>query len=196
MLRRKIGEKIPYCPKCGVEVSEEDKFCSSCGARLTSAKKKEVQEGDSEGWSKEKKTKTRDRVLGIIGFIVVSMFVLAAIVYIIGPQGPKEVAESYSKNWINSSPEEAYELLSSSAKNEIDYSDFQTKVEMWSDGMEMQVTSIEVDRVENIYQYENRAKVKVVYEVEKMLKSVHVEKEMELVKENESWKMKKAYSPL
>jgi len=25
---------VPYCPKCGKEVSEEDAFCPSCGASL------------------------------------------------------------------------------------------------------------------------------------------------------------------
>jgi TM2 domain-containing membrane protein YozV len=38
-LKRRRGESLPFCPKCGKEVKAEDVFCPSCGYNLKSVVK-------------------------------------------------------------------------------------------------------------------------------------------------------------
>ena len=34
LLKREAREKMPYCPKCGAELSADTKFCTNCGAPM------------------------------------------------------------------------------------------------------------------------------------------------------------------
>lgn len=70
---------MPYCPKCGVEVSEEMDFCTQCGARLKSspvrvrrekAEKEEKREKQEKGEKVEKAEKYEKREFGYVGPLV------------------------------------------------------------------------------------------------------------------------------
>ena len=48
---------MPYCPKCGAEVSEEIKFCSKCGAPLGPLPPRMRREKEEKGEKHEKREK-------------------------------------------------------------------------------------------------------------------------------------------
>ncbi len=40
MLKKKVKKGVKYCPKCGAELKEEDKFCIKCRYSFEKRKKK------------------------------------------------------------------------------------------------------------------------------------------------------------
>jgi len=70
---------MPYCPKCGKEVSEEMDFCPQCGASLKptparvqmeKAEKEEKQEKEEKEEKAEKTEKYEKREFGYVGPLV------------------------------------------------------------------------------------------------------------------------------
>ena len=76
---------MPYCPKCGVEVSEEIDFCPQCGAHLKpspvrvqgeKAEKEEKREKQEKGEKAEKAEKYEKREFGYVGPFVGGLFLI------------------------------------------------------------------------------------------------------------------------
>lgn len=64
---------MPYCPKCGVEVSEEMEFCSQCGKRLKPVPaqvQREKAEKEEKREKAEKGEKLEKREFGYVGPLV------------------------------------------------------------------------------------------------------------------------------
>ena len=78
---------MPYCPKCGVEVSEEMDFCPQCGKRLKPSPARVQREKAEKEEKREKAEKYEKREFGYVGPFVGGviliflgvMFYLAAI---------------------------------------------------------------------------------------------------------------------
>jgi len=78
---------MPFCAKCGKEVSEDMEFCPECGQRLKEGftpeeRQKYIEElkASVEGGKPPKKTKiTRKKLAGIIGGCIIAIIVIAVI---------------------------------------------------------------------------------------------------------------------
>jgi predicted nucleic acid-binding Zn ribbon protein len=67
---RLIGERMPYCWKCGTLVEEDAKFCPKCGTVVSSAP----------AGAKQRIEKPRRRPLGFVAIVLISILVVAVIV--------------------------------------------------------------------------------------------------------------------
>ena len=74
---------MPYCPKCGAEVSEEMNFCSKCGATLgplpprVRREKEEKAEKHEKREKSEKTEKYEKREYGYIGPLIGGLILIA-----------------------------------------------------------------------------------------------------------------------
>ncbi len=59
---------MPYCPKCGAEVTEEMKFCSKCGATLGLPPPRVRREMEEKREKREKSEKAEKREKGEYGY--------------------------------------------------------------------------------------------------------------------------------
>ncbi len=59
---------MPYCPKCGAEVTEEMKFCSKCGAALGPPPPRVRREKEEKREKREKSEKAEKREKGEYGY--------------------------------------------------------------------------------------------------------------------------------
>jgi uncharacterized membrane protein YvbJ len=96
---------MPYCPKCGAEVSEEMKFCSKCGATVGPLpprvrREKEEKEEKSEKHEKreksEKAEKYEKREYGYIGPLIggLILIVVGLMAYLAA------IRPIYVHNWV------------------------------------------------------------------------------------------------
>lgn len=72
---------MPYCPKCGAEVSEEMKFCSKCGATLGPLPPRVRREKEEKHEKREKSEKTEKhekREYGYIGPLIGGLILIVA----------------------------------------------------------------------------------------------------------------------
>ncbi len=98
---------MPYCPKCGAEVSEEMAFCPKCGAslkveaaaapapprRAEKEEKQEKQEKEEKGEKTEKHEKREFGVIGpLIGGLVLIFLGLVSYLQISGVLLPQDVS--------------------------------------------------------------------------------------------------------
>jgi hypothetical protein len=94
-----LGEKsMPYCPKCGAEVSEEMSFCPKCGATLgplpprVRREKEEKHEKREKSEKMEKHEKSEYGYIGpLIGGLILIVVGLMAYLATISP--------IYASNW-------------------------------------------------------------------------------------------------
>jgi len=61
-------KSVPYCPRCGAEVTEEMKFCSKCGATLGPLPPRERREKEEKHEKREKSEKAEKREKGEYGY--------------------------------------------------------------------------------------------------------------------------------
>ncbi len=59
---------MPYCPKCGAEVTEQMKFCSKCGATLGPPPPRVRREKEEKREKQEKSEKAEKREKGEYGY--------------------------------------------------------------------------------------------------------------------------------
>ncbi len=59
---------MPYCPKCGAEVTEQMKFCSKCGAALGPPPPRVRREKEEKREKQEKSEKAEKREKGEYGY--------------------------------------------------------------------------------------------------------------------------------
>ena len=86
---------MPYCTKCGAEVSEEMEFCPKCGTRLkpppapVRMEKEEKEEKEEKREKTEKKEKYEKREFGYVGPLVggVILIIVGIMLYLaaVGP---------------------------------------------------------------------------------------------------------------
>jgi uncharacterized membrane protein YvbJ len=89
---------MPYCPKCGAEVSEEMRFCTRCGATLGSFPPRERREKEEKHEKREKSEKAEKHEKGeygylgpLIGGLVLVVVGLMASLHAISP--------TYARSW-------------------------------------------------------------------------------------------------
>ena len=92
---------MPYCPKCGAEVSEEMNFCSKCGAALgplpprVRREKEEKIEKREKREKSEKAEKYEKREYGYIGPLIGGLILIVAglMAYL------HAISPMYARNW-------------------------------------------------------------------------------------------------
>lgn len=68
-----FGENMPYCPKCGNEVSEEDDYCTKCRTPLKEGVTyRRVHNRDEKDEKNEKDEKHEDRYGAVMGGLIVT----------------------------------------------------------------------------------------------------------------------------
>ncbi|UCE57262.1 MAG: zinc ribbon domain-containing protein [Candidatus Bathyarchaeota archaeon] len=89
---------MPYCPKCGAEVSEEMRFCTKCGATLGLLSPRELREKEEKHEKREKSEKVEKHEKGeygylgpLIGGLVLVVMGLMAYLHAISP--------TYARSW-------------------------------------------------------------------------------------------------
>lgn len=114
------------------------------------------------------------------------------------PETPEETVETYSNNLLafDADTEAAYNLLSSDVQNETDYSDYHENIVNMKSGLESQGVSFELLQVETIAEANESATVEAVFTME-MLQggATNVEAEIDLLKEEDSWKINEEFNP-
>jgi uncharacterized membrane protein YvbJ len=89
---------MPYCPKCGAEVSEEMSFCPKCGATLGPLPPRARREKEEKHEKREKSEKTEKhekREYGYIGPLIggLILIVVGLMAYL------STISPTYVRNW-------------------------------------------------------------------------------------------------
>jgi uncharacterized membrane protein YvbJ len=89
---------MPYCPKCGAEVSEEMNFCPKCGATLGPLPprvRREKEEKHEKREKSEKAEKHEKREYGYIGPLIggLILIVVGLMAYL------ATISPTYARNW-------------------------------------------------------------------------------------------------
>ena len=114
------------------------------------------------------------------------------------PSTPDETVENYFSdlNGFAEDTESAYDYLSSDVQDETSYADYHEEITMMKSSYESQGVSFDLLQVETTEESEGSATVEIVYTME-MLQggATNVDREVDLVKEDDSWKIDELFNP-